>query len=245
METFQYWGDYYWYFTITAFTAYIYLAGIYFSNRKKDRELAAQEDQIKIESEKTRIATEMHDDLGADLSNLLFKLRMYQNSKGNEYLQEYLEIESFTKEIIKKVNETIWTLNSEKDTLLSLCNFMLKFLDDFLGKTNIACQFQRAEHLPERAIMIEKRRNIFHLFKETIKYLVCFEGLTEVSINLKYEEHHLLILISYECNTTQILKTEQQNLLDLMQKRIEVLKAVFKNEMSDSGKNEIQFEIEV
>ena len=50
MDTFQYFGDYYLYFTITAFTAYIYLAGIYYSNRKKVRELDAQEDQIKIES---------------------------------------------------------------------------------------------------------------------------------------------------------------------------------------------------
>jgi hypothetical protein len=245
MEPFLYRTQEYLIFTTLLIAAYIYLAGIYYSNKLKERELEAQEDQVKIEGEKTRIANEMHDDLGADLSNLLFKLRIYQNSNGNKHLEEYHEIENFTKEIIKKVNETIWTLNSEKDTLISLSNFMLKFLDDFLGKTNIAYQFQRADHLPERAIMIEKRRNIFHLFKETIKYLVCFEGLTEVSINLKYEEHYLLILISYEWNTTQILKTEQQNLLDLMQKRIEVLKAVFKNEMSDSGKNEIQFEIEV
>jgi hypothetical protein len=44
MDTFQYFGDYYLYFTITAFTAYIYLAGIYYSNRKKVRELDAQEE---------------------------------------------------------------------------------------------------------------------------------------------------------------------------------------------------------
>jgi signal transduction histidine kinase len=245
MDTFHYFGDYYLYFTITAFTAYIYLAGIYYSNRKKERELDAQEDQIKIESEKTRIATEMHDDLGADLSNLLFKLRIYQNSNGNQHLEEYHEIESFTREIIKKVNETIWTLNSEKDTLLSLCNFMLKFLDDFLGKTNIAYQFQRAETLPEITIMIEKRRNIFHLFKETMKYIACFEGLADVTIELKFEEQHLLISISYLCNPAQAVKTEQENLLALMQKRINVLRAAFINEMSDSDKNKIQFKIEI
>jgi hypothetical protein len=136
-------------------------------------------------------------------------------------------------------------LNSEKDTLVSLSNFMLKFLDDFLGKTNISYQFQREEVLPEIPVLIEKRRNIFHLFKETIKYIVCFEGLSDVTIKLKFEDHHLLILISYECNPAQALKSEQENLLDLMQKRIEVLKTEFINEMSVSDKNKIQFKIEI
>jgi hypothetical protein len=227
------------------FTAYVYLGGIYYSNKHKDRALESQEDQVKIEVEKTRIANEMHDDLGADLSNLLFKLRIYQNSKGNKHLEEYHEIENFTKEIIKKVNETIWTLNSEKDTLLSLSNFMLKFSDEFLGKTNIAYLFQRADDLPEIVVLIEKRRNIFHLYKETLKYIVCYEGLVYVNINLKFEDHHLLITISYECNTGQIIKTEQDNLLDLMQKRIEILNAAFINEMINATKNEMRFKIEI
>jgi glucose-6-phosphate-specific signal transduction histidine kinase len=245
MDTFYYMGDYYIEFMIISICAYIYLAGIYFTNKRKEREINEQEDQLKIDAEKTRIATEMHDDLGADLSNLLFKLRIYQNRNGNKHLEEYHEIENFTKEIIKKVNETIWTLNSEKDTLVSLSNFMLKFLDDFLGKTNISYQFQREEVLPEIPVLIEKRRNIFHLFKETIKYIVCFEGLSDVSIKLKFEDHHLLILISYECNPAQALKSEQENLLDLMQKRTEVLKTEFINEMSVSDKNKIQFKIEI
>lgn len=245
IETFYYMGDYYIEFFLISICAYIILAGTYYSNRKKEMDLHAQEDQIKIEGEKTRIATEMHDDLGADLSNLLFKLRTYQNRNGNQHLEEYHEIENFTKEIIKKVNETIWTLNSEKDTLISLSNFMLKFLDDFLGKTNISYQFQREEVLPEIPVLIEKRRNIFHLFKETIKYIVCFEGLSDVTIKLKFEDHHLLILISYMCYPAQVPKSEQENLLDLMQKRIKVLKTEFINEMSVSDKNNIQYKIEI
>jgi signal transduction histidine kinase len=245
METFIFFSEEFFYVHYAFFFGYICLLGIYFSNKRKERELNELADLKNIEVEKTRIAAEMHDDLGADLSNLLFKLRIYQNSKGNEHLEEYHEIENFTKEIIKKVNETIWTLNSEKDTLISLSNFMLKFLDDFLGKSNITYQFQRTEALSEIAISIEKRRNIFHLFKESIKHIVGYEGLAHVNINLNFEDYHLFISISYECNTAQILKTEQQNLLDLMKKRIEVLNAVFKNETSDSGKNEMRFKIEI
>jgi hypothetical protein len=99
--------------------------------------------------------------------------------------------------------------------------------------------------LPEIVVLIEKRRNIFHLYKETLKYIVCYEGLVYVNINLKFEDHHLLITISYECNTGQIIKTEQDNLLDLMQKRIEILNAAFINEMINATKNEMRFKIEI
>lgn len=245
LKPFHYPTQEYFYFGMISFAAYIYLVGVYYSNRRKEREISVQEDQIKIEGEKIRIANEMHDDLGADLSNLLFKLKMYQNSNGNKNVDDYQEIESFTKEIIKKVNETIWTLNSEKDTLISLSNFMLKFLEEFLRNSNITYQFQKADELPAKVILIEKRRNIFHLFKETIKFIVSLEGVTNIDVQLNLELNNLLISISYQCVENEITKTEQQNLLDLMQKRIEVLDAEFTHKKRESKKNEILYKIEI
>jgi nitrate/nitrite-specific signal transduction histidine kinase len=245
MEPFYFITYEYLYFNVIAFSAYIYLAGTYYSSKQKAREIYEQKDQLKIEIEKNRIATEMHDDLGADLSNLLFKLRVYQNSNGNNHLEEYHEIENYTQEIIKKVNETIWTLNSEKDNLISLRNFMLKFLDQFFGKTNVSYQFNNTEALPEKVLLIEKRRNIFHLFKEAIKYIDTFNDLKNVAVELNFEKNNLVIFINYECLGKKIVKNEPQFFLDLIQKRILILNAKYHNEVNESGINKLHFTIDL
>lgn len=245
MDTFYYMGDYFFEFIIISICAYIYLAGIYFTNKRKEREINEQEDQLKIDAEKTRIATEMHDDLGADLSNLLFKLRIYQNRNGNKHLEEYHEIENFTKEIIKKVNETIWTLNSEKDTLISLIHFILKFLDELLGKDHISYTFKNEIDGPDIAIPIEVRRNIFHLFKETMRFILLSDGIENVEVTFKLNKSNLQILICFNGKHNEHLKIEQQNLLDLMQLRISILNAIYTNEINEHGKNEITYRIEI
>jgi glucose-6-phosphate-specific signal transduction histidine kinase len=243
METFYIISDDYFYFNIIISSAYLYLLGTYYSNKRKERELNEQEDSKNIHKEKIRIAAEMHDDLGADLSNLLFKLKIYQNINGNKNIAEYQAIEGFTKEIIKKVNETIWTLNSEKDTLSSLSNFMLKFLDDFLERDSIVYHYQNEIGSQDTLVVIEKRRSIFHLFKDTMKYIVLYDELQEVIVNLKFEENTLLIHIGFKGKLTGPQNVKQQKLLELMEERINILKAVFTNEKNEVGTNEIIFKI--
>ena len=243
METFYIISDDYSYFNIIISSFYLYLLGTYYSNKRKERELNEQEDSKNIDKEKIRIAAEMHDDLGADLSNLLFKLRIYQNINSNKNIAEYQAIEGFTKEIIKKLNETIWTLNSEKDTLSSLSNFMLKFLDDFLGRDNIVYHYQNEIGSQDTLVVIEKRRSIFHLFKDTMKYIVLYDELQEVIVNLKFEDNTLLIHIGFKGKLTGPQNVKQQKLLELIEERINILKAVFTNEKNEVGTNEIIFKI--
>jgi glucose-6-phosphate-specific signal transduction histidine kinase len=243
METFYIISDDYSYFNIIISSFYLYLLGTYYSNKRKERELNEQEDSKNIDKEKIRIAAEMHDDLGADLSNLLFKLRIYQNINSNKNIAEYQAIEGFTKEIIKKLNETIWTLNSEKDTLSSLSNFMLKFLDDFLGRDNIVYHYQNEIGSQDTLVVIEKRRSIFHLFKDTMKYIVLYDELQEVIVNLKFEDNTLLIHIGFKGTLTGPQNVKQQKLLELIEERINILKAVFTNEKNEVGTNEIIFKI--
>jgi signal transduction histidine kinase len=245
MVPFQSHSPEYFFILIIMTISYLYLAGVYYSYRNIEKVNDERNDLIKIENEKTRIAAEMHDDLGADLSNLLFKLRIYQNCNRELAVEEYYQIENFTKEIIKKVNELIWTLNSEKDTLNSLCNFMLKFLDEYLSAKNIGYEFNSNILQPEKHLDIEKRRAVFHLFKETIIYLSSFEEIKKLKANLKIEDKGMIISILYTCFINENLKSEQQELFDSLHQRIEYLGAIFDNNINVSGENEIKLQIEI
>jgi hypothetical protein len=231
-------------FSLIMCLSYIYLLGIYYSHRKENQELRDKEDLRKIDLEKNRIAIEMHDDLGADLSNLLFKLRMYQIKNKDKNIDEFHQVENFTKEIIKKVNETIWTLNSAKDTLNSLVNFMLKFMDEFLVNSDTKYQFQYNKDLPEIYIPIEKRRHIFHLFKDTIKSLVWADDISKLNVDFKYLDKFIYLIINVELKNKNELKNHVFVQSESSIQRIKFLKAEFK-EIDKSGyEKEIIYKID-
>lgn len=245
MEKFIFLTDEFTYFYLLSFCIFLFLSGVYFSNRAKELQNIEAEDERLAEIEKTRIANEMHDDLGADLSNLLFKLRIYQNSLGNLNLDDYQEIEGFTKEIIKKVNETIWTLNSEKDNLLALGNFMLKFSEEFVSKFNINFQFINNIETQTRAISVEKRRNIFHLYKDAIKYSAVVDGLSNLKVKLIYNNNVFSFTIQTQSINPTINNYESDILLESIQQKIHILKATFAEKLISINEKEICFNIEL
>jgi hypothetical protein len=120
---------------------------------------------------------------------------------------------------------------------------MLKFLDDFLGRDSIVYHYQNEIGSQDTLVVIEKRRSIFHLFKDTMKYIVLYDELQEVIVNLKFEENTLIILIGFKGKLTGPQNVKQQKLLELMEERINILKAVFTNEKNEVGTNEIIFKI--
>lgn len=234
-----------WYFFNISFLTFVFVLGVYFSNRAKELQNIEAEDEKQAEIEKTRIASEMHDDLGAELSNLLFKLRIYQNSLGNLNLDDYQEIEGFTKEIIKKVNETIWSLNSEKDNLLALGNFMLKFSEEFVSKFNINFEFINDIETQTRAISVEKRRNIFHLYKEILKSMASVEGLSYIRVKLNYHCDILSFIIQSQLKTA-IFKNDERTLqIESMQQKIHILKATLSEKLISVNVKEICVHIEL
>jgi len=231
-------------FVISAITiGYLHLINVYLNNKKKENELLENEDNIKIASEKNRIAIEMHDDLGADLSNLLFKLRIYQNHFKSHNMEDYNEIENFTKSIIKKVNETIWTLNSEKDNLKSLFNFMLKFLDDFLTPKNISFEFNEFNLNNERSMTVDKRRNIFHLFKDTLNFVTEEISLDKIYITLMEEPDFLKVIIRLPVKFEN--KNFQSQFLACIEYRLGALSAKYNIEQNQAEATQFTYEIPI
>jgi signal transduction histidine kinase len=87
--------------------------------RKQKQEF---EKQQAIEKERTRIATDMHDDLGAGLSRIKFLSQSILNKKiKDEVIKTELEkITSFSDEMSEKMGEIVWALNEKNYTLSEL-----------------------------------------------------------------------------------------------------------------------------
>ena len=192
------------------------------------------EKQQAIERERTRIATDMHDDLGAGLSRIKFLSQALNNKKSqDESIQTGLEkIIDFSDEMTEKMGEIVWALNERNDTLADLVAYTRSYAMEYLANHQIACNMDAPMHLPDTFIAGEIRRNIFLTVKECLHNIVKHAGATKV--NFIIELNHSIDITIHD-NGKGIDWTNQRafsNGLQNVEKRMKDIrgKAIFVND---------------
>ena len=165
------------------------LSRSYFTYKIKKQKSEFERQQF-IEKERTRIATDMHDDLGAGLSRIRFLSQSILNKRINDEAisAELKKITSFSDEMSEKMGEIVWALNEKNDTLADLIAYSRSYAVEYLANHNIECEANTPLHLPGTFITGEMRRNIFLSVKECLHNIVKHAGATRVCFAVELKE---------------------------------------------------------
>jgi signal transduction histidine kinase len=150
------------------------------------KQKAILEQQKAIEKERTRIATDMHDDFGASLSRIKFLSEKMQVEKKAEN-KDLQKISEFSDEMAEKMGEIVWALNRRYDSSGDLLSFCRAWASEYLNDKNIKLQFNTGEW-KDININGEIRRNIFLVVKESIHNIVKHADASEVRIDMSCDE---------------------------------------------------------
>ena len=142
--------------------------------KRLEKQKALLEKQQAIEKERTRIATDMHDDLGAGLSRIKF-LSETIGIKKHQLLpieEDINKIREYSHEMIDKMGEIVWALNEKNDSLTDLLSYTRSYTAEYLSQNGIRCTVDSPESLPAGLVSGEIRRNIFLTVKEALHNIV-------------------------------------------------------------------------
>ncbi len=195
--------------------------------RVSERKLLLLEKEQALVEERTRIADEMHDDVGADLSNLLLKIRMNENTKNDSEDIDLKGLKSSTNGIIYKIDEIIWSLNADRDTLNELVNFIVKYYDTIVKENHLKGNAQIQQTLPALPISAKLRRNIFLIVKEILNNTLKHSKASAVELRVEFVKEVLEIGIYDNGQGFDVDKAYYGNGLKNMRKRIEICAASF------------------
>jgi signal transduction histidine kinase/ligand-binding sensor domain-containing protein len=146
----------------------------FYYRKKLEQQKAYLERQQAIEKERTRIATDMHDDLGAGLSRIKFLSETIgiKQQRHQPVEEEISKIREYSHEMIDKMGEIVWALNEKNDTLSDLLSYTRAYAVEYLAQNGIQCQVKTPDNIPADFVTGEFRRNIFLTVKEALHNIV-------------------------------------------------------------------------
>ncbi|MFT3945484.1 MAG: two-component regulator propeller domain-containing protein [Agriterribacter sp.] len=163
----------------------IYLVIRNYVNRKLYRQKKELELQNAVAVERSRISTELHDDLGSGLSTIRI-LSQTLNGNGNSNLEK---ISTHSQELIQKMREIVWALNNENDTLDQLISYTRRQSSIMLENAGISYQYNVPDTIPEIKVTGGNRRHIQLLVKEAIHNIIKHARAEEVLITIAINDH--------------------------------------------------------
>jgi signal transduction histidine kinase len=93
-----------------------------------------------------------------------------------------------SRELTRSMDEIVWAVNPQHDTLDSLASYLGNFAQEYLVTINIRCRLDVPMHLPPWPITAEVRHNVFLAFKEALHNVVKHSGATETSVVLATDD---------------------------------------------------------
>jgi signal transduction histidine kinase len=182
---------------LAAFTAGIVAVVRYVSFRRLHHRLRLLEQQAALQKERARIAKDIHDDLGADLTQIAYLGELAQQDRAEpEKVAERVDTISTTaRQAVKSLDEIVWAINPRNDTLPHLIDYVGQFALDYLRLAGIRCRLDFPEQIPPHPLPTDLRHNFFLVIKEALHNIVKHAAATEIRLRVVLREDFLEMTI--------------------------------------------------
>jgi signal transduction histidine kinase/sugar lactone lactonase YvrE len=153
---------------------------------------------VNLERMRTTIATDLHDDIGATLSQIaiLSEVARAGVSREDRRAQESLHrVASLARELVDSMSDIVWSIRTEPKGLDSLVRRMREFALDLLANQGIEFDLRASFPRDNARLSLQAKRQLFLMFKESIHNVSRHSGCTVVMAELKVEFREITLIV--------------------------------------------------
>ena len=190
------------FFTLAAF-AWVAVLRRQVAERTRELEIQIQKRQLaerrrEIEQERARVANDLHDDLGAGLTevNMLTTLVKSPTTSAEEKDRYLGDLSETARRMVTSLDEIVWAVNPRNDTIASLASYFGSYAQHLLDLASVSCGLDIAEDLPEHPLDPKFRQELFLAFKEALTNVVRHAGASQVWLRISVQAGSLLVQVS-------------------------------------------------
>jgi signal transduction histidine kinase len=150
-----------------------------------------------LQRERARIARDIHDDLGAGLTQLVLygEVAQRETPAGSDTRAKFNWLCEKGRSLLGAIDETVWAVNSRRDTFGDFETYVCSYAEKFLKATPIRCSLEADADIPDRPFALASRRNLFLAIKEALNNAVKHSGATELTLNIHLQGDTIVVKV--------------------------------------------------
>jgi ligand-binding sensor domain-containing protein/anti-sigma regulatory factor (Ser/Thr protein kinase) len=159
---------------------------------------AKEERLAELERVRKRIATDLHDDIGASLTQITVLSEVARQTLSREGLhsEQLGQISAVSNELVEAMSDIVWAINPKKDHLSDLVHRMRRFASDVFTARGLAFGFDAPDATRDMQLGASVRREVFLIYKESVNNVLKHSFATRVGIEFRLEGGRLELSIS-------------------------------------------------
>ena len=146
---------------------------------------------LEVANMRTHIATDLHDDIGANLTRIALLSEVAKRTKGDGPLEA---IATIARESVGAMSDIVWAVNPKRETLRDLTRRMRQHADELFTQRGIQLRFTGPAD-DTRRLSMDVRRDVLLVFKEAVNNAARHAGCTAVDISLRVDQGQLALAI--------------------------------------------------
>ncbi len=150
-----------------------------------------------LDLERARIARDIHDDLGAALTQLVLQSEVAQTEfpEASTPRAHFSQFCGRARAASQALDEVVWAVNSRRDTLRDFSSYLCKYAQTFLSSTPIRCRLDIQPEMPASVFDLSVRRGLLLAVKEALNNAAKHSQANEILLRINKEGEHVIVVV--------------------------------------------------
>jgi signal transduction histidine kinase len=194
--------------------------------------------QLEIEKLKLKIASDLHDNIGAGLTEISILSEVAERHDGHSnpiVKNELKKISETARQLVDSMSDIVWVVNPQRDSLHDLIVRLKDSYNEFFSAIGISFQVNNIEKSDDIKLPMEYKQNLLLMFKEAINNAIKHSGCNKITLDAFYKNDLIEIKLKDDGNGFNVNEVKFGEGIKNMKNRANKLKSNLKLD-SESGK---------
>jgi signal transduction histidine kinase/ligand-binding sensor domain-containing protein len=201
------------------------------------RRIWQAEQQRALANERTRIARDLHDDLGTALTGVALEMELTRRHAEADIALRLSETAAGVRALVQRTREVVWAVNPACDDVASLSTFLEEQARTVLEAGGLAVRLRFPEKIPEASLDFETRHQLSLGLREAFTNILRHAGASEVRLQLAFQEDTLVLEVwdNGRGFDVEAVRDQRGHGLEHLRARLNRLGGCFKIQSSPGG----------